>query len=372
MKLKKITDGVLYRNPSPGIKAECAYLPNVVPLSETEILCFYRIGSAFYSADGKIAKLRSTDGGNSWKTEGLVWEPAGDRAPFSYTAPHASRLRDGTLVLVASRRDGSDPDRPTFNPETGGSRMGDPVLFRSHDDGRTWSEPQVLDLPGDITPDMPSQIIELNNGRWLLICEAWKEWADPSPLHIKGYAAFSDDEGKSWKEKVDLPVSSDKMYSHSRFTRMLDGRVAALQWTQKVGTGEDYDLHFTISDDTGTRWSRPLPTGLTGQTSWLADLGNGKLAATYTMRERMKPGICVVLSEDSGASWDVENQVMVWDAVGQEFLGVVQKPSYPASHDNIAFGKPNTSRLSNGQIMSSWWCTQACVTHTRFARLTLE
>jgi hypothetical protein len=86
----------------------------------------------------------------------------------------------------------------------------------------------------------------------------------------------------------------------------------------------------------------------------------------------MRPGIYVVLSEDEGETWDIEHQVNVWDAVGQEFLGVVHKPSYPASHDNIAFGKPNTTRLPDGEIISSWWCTQACVTHARFARLIVE
>ena len=162
------------------------------------------------------------------------------------------------------------------------------------------------------------------------------------------------------------------MYSHSRYTRMLDGRVAALQWTQAVGTGEDFDLHFVISDETGKRWSEPRSTGLMGQTSWLADLGDGLLAATYTHRTGMQPGIRVVLSGNGGTTWDLENQVMVWDAVGQEHLGVEHKPSYPASHDNIAFGKPNTARLPSGEIISSWWCTQACVTHARFARLVVE
>ena len=96
------------------------------------------------------------------------------------------------------------------------------------------------------------------------------------------------------------------------------------------------------------------------------------MAATYSIREGMKPGILVALSEDEGKTWDLEHQVMAWDAVGQEFLGVSHKPTYPASHDNIAFGKPNTARLPGGDILSSWWCTQACVTHIRYARLTLK
>ena len=77
----------------------------------------------------------------------------------------------------------------------------------------------------------------------------------------------------------------------------------------------------------------------------------------------------VAASGNGGRSWDLERQVIVWDAVGQEFLGVTHKPTYPSSHDNIAFGKPNLARLPGGDLIASWWCTQACVTHIRYARL---
>lgn len=80
----------------------------------------------------------------------------------------------------------------------------------------------------------------------------------------------------------------------------------------------------------------------------------------------------VALSTDGGTTWDLENQICVWDAVGQEFIGVEHHPSYPASHDNIAFGKPDTVVLPGGDIIASWWCTQAGVTYIRYARLALE
>lgn len=373
-RLRLVSEGILYRNPSPGYKAECAYLPNILPLSERDLICILRIGSAFYSVDGKLCVLRSEDGGSTWARAGLVWDPRADRTPYNYSAPHATRLSDGTILLLARRWDGSDPELPIFNPVTGGMRPAESVLFRSIDGGLTWSEPEILDLPGGGLADTPSQIIELNDGRWFLACEQWKGWDDAGPLHIRGFAVFSEDRGRTWKDRVDFPSAADtqKMYSHSRYTRLLDGRIAALQWTQEIGTARDFDLHLAISDETGKRWAAPHPAGINAQTSWLADCGGGMLVATYTRRGRVDPGICVVLSEDGGRTWDLENQVLVWDAVGQEFLGVSHKPSYPASHDNIAFGKPHTARLPNGEIMSSWWCTQACVTHARFAKLMVE
>src|SRR5207247_4263887 len=64
-----------------------------------------------------------------------------------------------------------------------------------------------------------------------------------------------------------------RMYSHSRYTRMLDGRSCVLQWTQSIGGPQNIDLHFVVSDRSGREWSVPQPTGIQAQTSWVADLG---------------------------------------------------------------------------------------------------
>ncbi|MGH7575830.1 MAG: sialidase family protein [Longimicrobiales bacterium] len=372
--LRTLRDGVLYRNPHPGHRAVCAFLPNVVPLSDREHLCFYRLGQAFYSLDGRLARLRSTDGGATWLEEGLVWDPGKDAVRHTYSAPHGTLLRDGTLIVVAHRYPATEDQLFRFNPETGGSRPVETVLFRSTDRGRSWSEPEVLYLGDDGVIDVPSSIIELNDGSWFIACEVWKTWDDRSPMHIKGYGLFSRDGGRHWGDRVDFPSAADssRMYSHSRYSRIQDGRICALQWTQSIGGETNFDLHFVVSDETGRRWNLPRSTGIPAQTSWVAHVGGGVLAAAYSVREGMQPGIRVALSRDEGVSWDIDGSVLVWDAVGQEYLGVSHKPSYPASHDNIAFGKPNLAALPNGTLFASWWCTQACVTHIRFVHVAVE
>ena len=55
-----------------------------------------------------------------------------------------------------------------LNPKTGGLIRVEHVLFGSSDDGRAWSAPRRLNLPVEATTDTPSQIIDLNSGRWFL------------------------------------------------------------------------------------------------------------------------------------------------------------------------------------------------------------
>lgn len=371
-----VHDGILYRNPAPGHVAICAFYPSLVSIGINDILCVYRRGQAIYSNDGQIAKLRSADGGATWKSDGVLWnrhdEKCGEK--FSYMAPFISRLSDGTLAIIVKRSLAEVIDVEMFNPVTGGNKPSELVLTTSRDGGRTWSPPRVLDLPdGDVLSSHTS-VIDLDDGRWMMCFEKWKRWDDTRPLHIHGFAMFSKDQGATWGGRLDFPSASDaeRMFSHSQYRKRRDGGIWALQWTQSIGGNENHDLHLVTADKSGKTWSSPVPTGLRGQTSCIADLGEGRAVATYVAREGMRPGVMVVASDDDGRTWDVEHQTMVWDAVGQEFLGVVHKPSYPSSHDNIAFGKPDLIMLPDGDVIASWWCTQACVTHIRYARLSLK
>jgi len=75
------------------------------------------------------------------------------------------------------------------------------------------------------------------------------------------------------------------------------------------------------------------------------------------------------LSQDQGRTWDIDCQLVLWDALGQEMLGVMHSASGPSAHDNIAFGRPNLPRLHYNTVICAWWCTQKCVTHSRCAVL---
>jgi hypothetical protein len=150
---------------------------------------------------------------------------------------------------------------------------------------------------------------------------------------------------------------------------LLDGRLFTLLWTGDRKNGGFLSLHRTVSDERGANWSTPQATGIPGQTSWAVDLGEGRMVTAYTYRDGRQPGIMAALSLDGGETWDIDNAVRLWDATGRETVGVASRTTYPQSHDVIAFGKPQATRTSDGEVMAAFWCTESCVTHARWARL---
>ena len=257
----------------------------------------------------------------------------------------------------------------------GGLTANEPVLLISRDDGRTWTAPFVIPLPGGMLATPAQSIIELADGRWLAVFDRWPAFDDPGPYRPQMICLSSSDQGQTWKDMVVMAdgAGDGKGFWHGRPIRLQDDRLFSLYWSADMTHPEsgpvDLPIHCAYADATGTTWDTPQPTSIPGQTNCVAQLPNGRLAAIYTWRECDKPGFMVVLSDD-GRKWDLENQVRVWDATGWTQIGLNSPHRYPRSHDTIAFGAPSLITLTSGELFASWWCTYASLTHMRWAKLT--
>ena len=95
-RIRLVDEGVVYRNPNPGYEFHFASHSHLVELSPAELLCTFQRGQALYSVDSVMVQARSTDGGRSWRSEGLIHDASGDdRAlflPRPGLVPPAGRL----------------------------------------------------------------------------------------------------------------------------------------------------------------------------------------------------------------------------------------------------------------------------------------
>lgn len=369
--LEIVQDSIIFRNPNPGYQAVMAAGTHPVQIAENELVCPYNRGQAYYATDLTFYMARSTDGGATWSEQSLIYDRSRDNRHYSYHDPFTTRLRDGRLIIFAFRTDRSDPERALFNEKTGGLAQVEIILFRSIDNGRSWTGPEVVPVPPGyvITPSSP--LVELANGQWMLHFDQWHGFDEPGPYRPRSIALFSSDEGRTWSEPLAFGdgEAQGKGFWHGRIITLNDGRLFTLFWSDERKTATTLPLHRCFGTPDGRQWSTPEPTNIPGQTNYPVDLGQGRLAAIYTRREGANPGFFVTLSADGGKTWDIENQLQVWDATGRDKLGVEAPDAYPRSHDTIAFGAPNAIRLLDGDILASFWCTEMSITHVRSVRL---
>ncbi len=216
-------------------------------------------------------------------------------------------------------------------------------------------------------------MLELADGRWMQLFETWNSYDNDDPFNIQTYVLFSSDEGRNWTDRTTVVDghAQDRCYLHGHIIQLPDSRLYGLFWASNIELTEFYGLYSVISSDaTGSEWGEPQATGIPGQTSCPVLIGDGVMAVIYSHRENTdQPGIKLVLSQDCGRTWDIDNPLVVWDAYGKEAVGVARTDSYPASHDVIAYGAPLLTRLSDNEVMASLWCTQAADTHIRNYRL---
>ena len=369
-KLEIIDSGLLYANPHPADWAIHAYFPQIVEIRPGELLCVYRRAQAMYGDDGRTWLLRSTDDGSSWTDEGCLYDGSRDERAYSYSAFSTTRMADGEVVVLGFRVHRPAPDVPMYDAESGGHLPLEALLFRSRDDGRTWSGPELIDPP-DRHLVCYDSITELADGRWLTTCDWDSHWGEQERLPSHVSAVFSDDRGLTWGDRVQLTGGprEDIGFWHTRITKLADGRLVAFPWTGAVDGSKFKTLHRIEGSADGKTWKEPTATTLLAQTNRPVDMGIGYMAMIMSVRESDKPGVYMALSDDEGCTWDTDQWIQVWDAYGQDSIGAPRTDKYPAAHDNIAFGAPSALRLSDGDIMGCFWAGQQGQMVVRWCRV---
>jgi hypothetical protein len=366
--------GVISTNPYPADWPIHAFYPNIVNSNSGDLLCVCRHGSAMYSDDGRIVKFRSNDGGETWHNEGMVWDGSQDSQTYWYAPSGITLAATGDILLTGFRIHRPAPNIPTVNDATGACLPEETFFMRSSDAGRTWTDLVIIPKPAGVYLEAYGSILLLEDGSWLQAFDVTKAYDDPCPTKPRIVGFVSSDEGQTWSGPHPIAGSLQhaRTFWHMRLIRRCNNRPIGFAWTADESGQEFLSLHRVAGSADGLTWSEPTPTGIPGQTNCPVDLGEDRLAIAYTRRGGDMPGIYVSLSKDDGHTWDLQNQVQVWDAYGRESLGVPRTATYPSSHDDIAFGAPNLIKLSDNELLASFWATIAGQTVCRWARVRIE
>ncbi len=365
MPIQILETGPIYANPKPHLRSRQAVFPTVVSLGGPALLASFTVGEAFESVDMHTELARSTDGGRTWSDP--VRFPQ-SRAPFPASGSgRLTRTPAGELLCYSPRFDRTDPDRSIGSAETGGLIECDVVLYRSADEGATWSEAEVVPIPLPGPFEIATPIAVLADGRWLALFSTWRAWDGARRTPERTYALASSDGGRTWPDLLTLFADPEDQitYWETRLIEIGDGRLLAIAWAHDHAHGRDLPNQFAVSAD-GRTFGPARSTGLPGQTCAAAWLGDGRLLCVYNHRHG-DPGVRAALVQfDAAGDWPVEDLTVLW---GQP-LGVARAAdSVVGSMNHFRFGYPRLLDLGAGEFLVTFWCMEEAQLICRWTRI---
>ena len=334
--------------------------PQAVQLPDGDILCSFSVGGG-PNVSGGTDWARSSDGGETWVLEGTIAPPTTD--PPSTSALKLSLAADGRTVFAY----GSHSFRRA--EESFGDGRNEPVLCRSTDGGRTWSDPQVVPMPVDCPLEISHGVLSLPSGR-LLAPAATLPAKDR--LGEQLLVAISNDGGRSWPQHGVVFEDPDGRFGYfeQKLAVISPDLLMAVCWTVTLGDVADQPDSFALSRDSGTTWGPARSTGIMGQTMTPVPLGDDRLLVLYNRRYGDQ-GIVMNLVTFSEQSWSIVYEGTMYDAGARR-----DRPQGLESGveelDAFMFGFPTAIALQEGTYLATHWCKEGPTFDIRWTKLRVD
>lgn len=274
--------------------------PGICRTGSGELLVVYREGLTHAVSedphDGRIALIRSADGGESWSEPVIIMD--GDDYDDRNAA--IACLPGGRLVVCW------DKWRPPLHRGA--------YYIVSDDEGHTWSDPVQLQPHPNVHTRSPA--VALRDGCWLI------PLAEGEGHEISAAFAVIVDPATGQSEMITMGTIADGVADEVCVTRAADEALVALVRSCTLPT-----LLQTRSTDEGRTWEPAWPSGIPSQytPADLITLPDGLLVCSFSFRERRNERL--VISRDHGRTWEVESSVDVFAGT----MAVGGDRSYPAS-----------------------------------------
>ena len=321
----------------PPMPDTTAHGPGLLETPAGTILCCWFAGTYEGDTDVNIVVSRLEKGADAWSSPELI----STDNEFSNQNPSLFLNPNGEIWCLYTSQCGRQPGKDNMQYTS--------VVKKqvSTDDGKTWSEPEVI-LPEEGT--FARQTVQvLSNGRWiygLWLCSdsASGLAGDPSAF------AISDDEGTSWR-RVDMPESAGRV--HPSIVELEDGHLVAFMRSREA----DF-IYRSESLDYGDSWSAPVPTPLPNNNSGIGvtKLASGRIALIYNHNSApatygkkgawpaLRNPVSIALSEDGGLTFPLIRNV----ERGEGYVGAENK------FNNRQYEYPTIIQAADGMIHCAW------------------
>lgn len=327
--------------------------PGICVLSSGRWLCGFRGAVTKNATDEQGVYLTwSDDEGVTWSTPAVPFQPPViDGKEGRFRAAYCTALGGGRVLTTLYWVDASAPELSFFNEETEG--LLDSRIFHSvsEDCGSTWPVTTLMDTTPYRQPTpITGPALLLPDGRWACQFELNKTYTDPKPWRHAPVLMFSENEGETWPQSVEVCPDPDNeiFYWDQRPSLLPDGSLLDVFWTCDREAGAYINIHASCSRDGGRTWPPPWDTGVSGQPAAVVAVDDATLVMVY-MDRTGHPRLKLRLSRDGGRIWP-ETSECILDAFG----ALINRGGHGTMRDAwaemgaFAAGLPATARTFDG------------------------
>lgn len=245
-------------------------------------------------------------------TNTLLFTP-GDAGSKNYRIPAIITAADGSLVTVTDKR---------WNHSGDLAAKIDPVVRRSTDNGKTWSEPMVIaNFGGPNGAGDAALVLDKTNGNLLCLLSADKGFfQSTNATPAKVLIVRSTDNGITWRTPIDVtnqiygpnPNWKGLFVASGRAHQLRDGKIiAAIAVREDLDGKEHINNYMITSSDHGETWTASKGRAeIDGDESKVVELNNGDIMMSIRNKGTRRYNI----SKDQGMTWGIPyNQKDVLD-----------------------------------------------------------
>ena len=218
----------------------------------------------------RLMLVESTDNGHSWSAKRELASGRVETDGFYWNCARFSLLPDGSVAMIVDRSWGDFLHEIQIRSEV--------CLFRTVDDGKSWSGPTPLPVRGIV----PDKLTTLDTGRQLIAAHREVDGK------LAVFAHFSNDGGKSWSPEI--TVARDHRYNlcEAAMLPLGDGKVVCFMRENSLA---GLDCKKVISYDGGESWGEVVDFPLPGcHRPTAGQLSDGTVLLTYRFCQGGKPG----------------------------------------------------------------------------------
>ena len=309
-------------------------------------------------------------GGADLNAQQVLWSRT-DSTYNNFRIPSLIVTKKSTVLAFSEGREGGD------------SGDIDILLKRSEDGGRTWSKQMLVWDDGTNTCGNPCPVVDRVTGR-IFLWMTWNLGSDHEDGIIrkkskdtrKPYLCYSDDDGLTWSEPVEMSTSCKdptwgwyatgpgvgiQLRSEKYKNRLIipaNHSYDVQDTTEAVRGGYGYGSHVIYSDDGGLSWTLGESITPGCNESQVVELSNGDLM--MNMRSYNKKGCrAIAISNDGGASWsDIKHDPQLVESVCQASLidygSYKGKRRYLFSNPAVSSGRSHMTIKASHDDCQTW------------------